>query len=218
LIRLLAMLLHPLQNTKGIRRPSTLVFSRQGMPNMDTTSVEGTAKGAYIVHGGEETPDVILIGACRPQGTTQTCTLACLLYLLLWGSATTWALPRHRVTPLHRPPSPSPAGTGSELVMAVDAAKKLEGEGKKVRVVSMPCWELFEEQDEAYRNSVLPPEVTARVSVEAGSTFGWEKWVGQKGKSIGINEFGASAPGPLLYEKFGITVDAVVEAAKATMA
>lgn len=56
-------------------------------------------------------------------------------------------------------------------------------------------------QDEAYRNSVLPPEVTARVSVEAGSTFGWEKWVGSKGKSIGINEFGASAPGPLLYEK-----------------
>lgn len=87
--------------------------------------------------------------------------------------------------------------------MAVDAAVKLEGEGKKVRVVSMPVWELFEEQDEAYRNSVLPPAVTARVSVEAGSTFGWEKWVGQKGESIGINEFGASAPGPLLYEKYG---------------
>jgi transketolase len=101
--------------------------------------------------------------------------------------------------------------------MAVDAAKKLEAEGKKVRVVSMPCWELFEEQSEEYRNSVLPPAVTARVSVEAGSTFGWDKWVGSKGKAIGIDEFGASAPGPLLYEKFGITVDAVVEAAKASM-
>lgn len=88
----------------------------------------------------------------------------------------------------------------------------------QVRVVSMPVWELFEEQPESYRNSVLPPEVTARVSVEAGSTYGWEKWVGQKGRSIGINEFGASAPGPLLYEKFGITVDAVVEAAKQSMA
>lgn len=102
--------------------------------------------------------------------------------------------------------------------MAVDAAKKLEGEGKKVRVVSMPCWELFAEQDQSYIDSVLPPSVTARVSVEAGSTFGWEKWVGAKGKSIGIDEFGASAPGPLLYEKYGITVDAVVAAAKQSMA
>lgn len=102
----------------------------------------------------------------------------------------------------------APAGTGSELVMAVEAAKKLEGEGKKVRVVSMPCWELFEEQSQEYKDSVLLPEVKARVSVEAGSTFGWEKWVGDKGRSIGINEFGASAPGPLLYEKFGITVSA----------
>jgi transketolase len=101
---------------------------------------------------------------------------------------------------------PAVAGTGSELVMAVDAAKVLEGEGKKVRVVSMPCWELFEEAGQEYIDSVLPPSVTARVSIEAGTTFGWEKWVGQKGKSVGINEFGASAPGPLLYEKFGITV------------
>lgn len=69
----------------------------------------------------------------------------------------------------------------------------------------MPCWELFEEQPQSYIDSVLPPEVTARVSVEAGSTYGWQKWVGGKGKSIGIDEFGASAPGPLLYEKYGIT-------------
>lgn len=69
----------------------------------------------------------------------------------------------------------------------------------------MPVWELFEEQSQEYKDSVLPPEVTARVSVEAGSTFGWQKWVGGKGESIGIDEFGASAPGPLLYEKYGIT-------------
>ena len=69
----------------------------------------------------------------------------------------------------------------------------------------MPVWELFEEQPQSYKDSVLPPEVTARVSVEAGSTFGWQKWVGAKGECIGIDEFGASAPGPLLYEKYGIT-------------
>lgn len=69
----------------------------------------------------------------------------------------------------------------------------------------MPCWELFEEQPQSYKDSVLLPEVKARVSVEAGSTYGWQKWVGDKGKSIGIDEFGASAPGPLLYEKYGIT-------------
>lgn len=104
-------------------------------------------------------------------------------------------------------------GTGSELSMAVDAAKELEKEGKKVRVVSMPCWELFEEQTQEYRDSVLPPAVKARVSVEAGSTFGWHKWVGDHGKSIGIDTFGASAPANILYEKFGITTAKVVEAA-----
>jgi transketolase len=102
--------------------------------------------------------------------------------------------------------------------MAVDAAKKLDAEGKKVRVVSMPCWELFEEQSQEYKDSVLLPAVTARVSVEAGTTLGWQKWVGGKGEMVGIDEFGASAPGPLLYEKFGITVDAVVAAAKKSMA
>ena len=110
------------------------------------------------------------------------------------------------------------AGTGSELEMAVDAAAKLEGEGKKVRVVSMPCWELFDEQPASYRDSVLLPAVKARVSVEAGSTFGWSRYVGDKGECIGVDEFGASAPGPLLYEKYGITVDAVVAAAKKSMA
>lgn len=92
-----------------------------------------------------------------------------------------------RLSRLTLPPSPSPLCS------------------PQVRVVSMPCWELFEEQPQSYIDSVLPPEVTARVSVEAGSTYGWQKWVGGKGKSIGIDEFGASAPGPLLYEKYGIT-------------
>jgi transketolase len=152
------------KNASGIKRPSTLVFSRQGMPNMNTTSIEGTKKGAYAVVE-EANPDVIIVG------------------------------------------------TGSELEMAVKAGEQLKSEGKKVRVVSMPCMELFDEQTQSYKDSVITPGVPS-VSVEAGSTFGWAKYVK---KSIGIDTWGASAPAPILYEKFGITVDAVVAAAKAQM-
>lgn len=87
----------------------------------------------------------------------------------------------------------------------------------QVRVVSMPCWELFAEQSAEYKESVLPKAVTVRVAVEAGSSFGWERYIGQNGKFIGIDDFGASAPADILYAKFGITVDAVVAAAKAQM-
>ncbi|KAK9790779.1 hypothetical protein WJX73_009714 [Symbiochloris irregularis] len=104
--------------------------------------------------------------------------------------------------------------TGSELSLAVEAADELNKSGTKTRVVSMPSWELFDEQDQSYQDSVLPPDVIARVSVEAGSTFGWSKYVGQKGKSIGIDSFGASAPAPTLYKEFGITKEAVVSAVK----
>lgn len=102
--------------------------------------------------------------------------------------------------------------------MAVSAAKVLEGEGKKVRVVSMPCSELYDEQPQSYKDSVLIPSVKARVSVEAGCTFGWAKYTGDGGANIGIDEFGASAPAPILYEKFGITIATVVAAAKKCMA
>ena len=88
----------------------------------------------------------------------------------------------------------------------------------QVRVVSMPCWELFEEQTQAYKDSVFPPSVTARVSVEAGSKFGWERYIGLNGEHVGISTFGASAPAPTVYEKFGITKAGVVAAAKKTMA
>jgi len=104
--------------------------------------------------------------------------------------------------------------TGSELSMAVDAAADLEKSGLKVRVVSMPCTEVFDEQPEAYKESVLPKDVRARVSVEAGSTYGWERYTGSDGAQIGIDTFGASAPADILYSKFGITKDAVVAAAK----
>ena len=108
-------------------------------------------------------------------------------------------------------------GTGSETQLCVKAAEQLRGEGKKVRVVSMPCWEIFEEQDQQYRESVLPKSVTKRLSVEAGTSFGWCKYTGSEGASVSIDTFGSSAPGPVLMEKFGFTVDNVVAKAKALL-
>jgi len=148
------------------KRPSLIVCSRQGLPNLATSSIANTEKGAYVAYETDASPDVIVIA------------------------------------------------TGSEVAIAIEAAKDVEASGKKIRVVSMPCWELFEEQSAEYQESILPAAVTARVSLEAGSTFGWQKYVGSAGKCIGVDTFGASAPGPVLYEKFGITSAAVVEACK----
>jgi transketolase len=106
-------------------------------------------------------------------------------------------------------------GTGTELELCTKAAAQLRAEGKNVRVVSMPCVELFEEQDAAYRESVLPAACRKRLVVEASSSFGWHKFTGFEGDSVSIDRFGASAPGPLLMEKFGFTVDNVVAKAKA---
>ncbi len=108
-------------------------------------------------------------------------------------------------------------GTGSEVHIAHAAYKTLAGEGVRARLVSLPCWELFEAQDQAYRDSVLPPNVTARVSIEAGVTLGWQKWVGTQGVAIGVDKFGASAPYQKIYEEYGLTPDAVVAAAKLVM-
>ena len=104
--------------------------------------------------------------------------------------------------------------TGSEVALCVQAYEHLAREGIKARVVSMPCWRLFEEQDRAYRDSVLPPTVKARVSIEEGSTFGWERYVGENGESLGMHFFGASAPLKALQKKFGFTAEHVLEAAK----
>ncbi|KAJ8771479.1 hypothetical protein K2173_026656 [Erythroxylum novogranatense] len=151
------------------KRPSILALSRQKLPQLPGTSVEGVEKGGYIIsdNSSHNKPDLILIG------------------------------------------------TGSELEIAAKAADKLRKEGKTVRVVSLVSWELFDEQSDAYKESVLPDSVTARVSIEAGSTFGWQKIIGEKGKAIGIDRFGASSPASRIYKELGITVDAVTEAAKA---
>ena len=109
--------------------------------------------------------------------------------------------------------------TGSEVSLCVDAYEKLQAEGMKARVVSMPSWEIFERQDAAYKESVLPSAVTARVSVEMAATFGWDRYVGSKGRMIGMHRFGASAPLKDLLKFFGFTVEAVVaEARKALSA
>ncbi|MEB3217688.1 MAG: transketolase [Nostocales cyanobacterium 94392] len=146
--------------------PTLLAFTRQGVPNLNGTSIEKTTKGAYILVDCDGTPDIILMG------------------------------------------------TGSELQLCVGAAEKLSAEGKKVRVVSMPSWELFEEQDQSYKESVLPASVTKRVSVEAAASFGWHKYVGMHGATVGIDRFGASAPGATVMDKFGFNVDNVVATAK----
>ncbi len=107
--------------------------------------------------------------------------------------------------------------TGSEVQFALEAREQLEAEGIPTRVVSAPCLEWFDAQSEAYRNSVLPPAVKARVSIEAGLTAGWHKYVGDNGISVGIDHFGASADYKTLFSKFGITAEAVVAAAKQSL-
>jgi transketolase len=109
-------------------------------------------------------------------------------------------------------------GTGSEVSLCVEAYEKLKAEGIKARVVSMPSWEIFEHQDAAYKENVFPSAVTARVSVEMASTFGWERYVGLKGRKIGMHRFGASAPLKDLLKFFGFTVDAVVAEARKAIA
>ncbi|KAK1377098.1 Transketolase [Heracleum sosnowskyi] len=150
------------------KRPSILALSRQKLPNLPGTSIEGVEKGGYTISDNStgNKPDVILIG------------------------------------------------TGSELEIVAKAADELRKEGKAVRAVSFVSWELFEEQSAEYKESVLPAAVTARVSIEAASTFGWAKIVGSAGKAIGIDGFGASAPAGKIYKEYGITVEAVVAAAK----
>jgi len=104
--------------------------------------------------------------------------------------------------------------TGSEVHPALEAQKRLAEEGVRARVVNMPCWELFEAQPEAYRDEVLPPSIRTRLSIEAGTTLGWQRYTGLEGASIGLDRFGASAPAKVLAEKFGFTGEAIAARAK----
>ncbi len=104
--------------------------------------------------------------------------------------------------------------TGSEVSLAVKAAEALDSEGTPTRVVSLPSWELFSRQGAAWRDRVLPAAITARVSVEAASTFGWSRWIGDRGKAIGIDHFGASAPAERLFQEFGLTPERIADAVR----
>jgi transketolase len=107
--------------------------------------------------------------------------------------------------------------TGSEVSLALEAREKLQSEGIPTRVVSLPCWELFEAQSEDYRNQVLPPTVSARLGIEAGVRQGWDRYVGQKGDVVCLNRFGASAPGDVVLRELGFNVDNVLRHAKALL-
>ena len=150
-------------------KPACLSLSRQALPTLDRSKfgdARGVAKGAYVLAGGEETPEVILIG------------------------------------------------TGSEVHLCLEVYETLKGEGVKARVVSMPSWDLFEQQDQAYRDSVLPPEVTARVAVETASFLGWDRYAGSTGDVVAMHSFGMSAPAKALQSHFGFTTEKVLEAAR----
>ncbi len=108
--------------------------------------------------------------------------------------------------------------TGSEVALALEAHQRLVADGIRSRLVSMPCWELFEQQPQAYRDEVLPPAVSARVGIEAAATLGWDRWTGPGGAVIGIDRFGASAPGPVVMAQLGFTTDHVIDVTRTVLA
>ena len=119
--------------------------------------------------------------------------------------------------PSERAPQLILIATGSEVSLALDAREKLQAEGIPTRVVSLPCWELFEEQTQDYRNQILPPEVTARLGIEAGVRQGWDRYVGARGDVICLDRFGASAPGDVVMRELGFNIDNVLHRAKALL-
>ena len=149
--------------------PWALVLSRQKLPYLGDRTAD-VARGAYVVHESEGTPDVILIA------------------------------------------------TGSEVSLAVDAAKALVAKQTRVRVVSMPSWELFDAQDDAYREKILPRAVRARVSIEAAATIGWTKYVGDHGVTVGLDHFGTSAPAAAIAKEYGFTPERIAEIASGLLA
>jgi transketolase len=104
--------------------------------------------------------------------------------------------------------------TGSEVQVALGARDELAQEGVQARVVAMPSWELFEEQPQTYKDSVIPPDVAARLSIEAGVSLGWDRYVGPNGGTVSVDQFGASAPVGVIWEKFGFTASAVAARAR----
>lgn len=148
---------------QSTNKPTLLVMTRQGLPELEGTTVEGAEKGGYVIAGDINKADTILMG------------------------------------------------TGSEVHLLVEAQKEL---GETAAVVSLPSWELFEAQSAEYKESVLPKRITKRLAIEAGASLGWYKYVGTEGQVIGIDRFGASAPGDLLLKEYGMSVENVLNTVK----
>ncbi len=178
-----------LERTDG---PVALLLSRQNLPVLDHSqadAVEGVERGAYVLWESGAA------GNGSGSGTDAD------------GST----------GPGGGEPELVLIATGSEVAPTLAAARQLAGEGTRVRVVSMPCMERFEAQSAEYRSSVIPRDVRARLAVEAGASMSWWKWVGDGGDVIGIDHFGASAPGPVVLEKFGFTADSIASRARALL-
>jgi len=128
------------------------------------------------------------------------------------GGGPGWtAVPNRPAGVVAEPPDLILLATGSELQLAMTAARTLEADGIGTRVVSLPCWELFEQQDDAYRSAVLPPLARRRVAIETGSPLGWDRWVGDEGAVIGLDHFGTSAPAGEIFAHFGFTAERVAD-------
>jgi transketolase len=149
--------------------PVALLLSRQGLPVLENTSVEGIARGGYVLWESRPDPEIVLIA------------------------------------------------TGSEVAPTLQAGEALAGEGTRVRVVSMPCIELFEAQSAEYRDGVIPPSVSARLAIEAGVPLSWWKWVGSGGDVLGIERFGASAPGTTVLEQLGFAPESIAARARSLL-
>jgi transketolase len=174
--------------------PVALALTRQKVPTLATTAeraAAGVARGGYVVHDEPPAP----AGAA---GTGASVAGA--------GASVAAAVPDLVYV-----------ATGSEVHLAVAAAEALAADGIRARVVSLPSWELFERQDAAYREAVLPAAARRRVTVEAGVTFGWDRWAGDEGAIVGIDRFGASAPGPEVMARFGLTAERLTEVGRAVV-
>jgi transketolase len=180
--------------------PTALILTRQKVPTLDRkvyAAAEGLRRGAYV-----------LAEATKPRDERADA-----------GAATNAAGAEATADASNVPTTPALIiiATGSEVALALDARDVLQREGVPVRVVSMPCWELFEEQAESYRDEVLPPAVTARLSVEAGARLGWDRYVGSRGDCVALDRFGASAPGDVAMKNLGYNVENVTKRARALL-
>jgi transketolase len=185
--------------------PTALALSRQKVPVIDQTrygSAEGAQRGAYILAEAERASDDQSASdnkeASVDKGASDD-----------RSASDDKSANDNKVTP-----QLILIATGSEVSLALEARERLQQEGVATRVVSLPCWELFDEQPEDYRHEVLPPAVTARLAIEAGASLGWDRYIGSKGACICIDRFGGSAPGDVALRELGFSVENVIARAR----